>query len=55
VFTKVTWQSVRGEYIKATAPIDHWEKVLKTQFYDVPIEQVSGFGKVFEINQSITA
>ena len=46
VFAKVTWQSLRGEYIKATAPIAHWNKVLHTEFYEFSHQQKSSYGKV---------
>ena len=46
MFANVTWQSIRGEYIKATATIDHWEKVLKTKFYDFSVEHILGSEKV---------
>lgn len=29
----LTWKSVHGEYLKASAPIEVWEKLLDTQFY----------------------
>jgi subtilase family serine protease len=30
----ITWQSKRGEYVKAQAPISSWETLLSTQFYE---------------------
>jgi subtilase family serine protease len=30
---QVTWKSVYGEYLKATAPIEVWERLLKTEFF----------------------
>ena len=31
---KVTWKTVRSEYIKAVAPLSIWEQMLDTQFYE---------------------
>eukprot|EP01036_Dinobryon_divergens_P033148 gene33148-42870_t len=39
VFANVTWQSIRGEYIKATATVDHWENILKTEFYEFSLDE----------------
>jgi hypothetical protein len=30
----IVWQSAHGEYIKATASIGHWEKLLQTEFFE---------------------
>lgn len=30
----VVWKSFHGEYIKATASISHWEKLLQTDFFE---------------------
>lgn len=35
----VTWQSRRGEYIKARASIEHWEHVLRTEFFEYHDQQ----------------
>ena len=34
VTATISWESKNGEYIRAVAPLSHWENLLQTQFFE---------------------